>query len=175
VEQHEDEEKTTLSAADKKRLKAEEEAKYREQLRKERAERTSARLERLGKINDLSATFLKPLPDVVIVMYGQKLWPVTDEERKEVGYYDYDQLFFAIGQFTAWSKFVPENITTESRANHMRVRITSLLSYVKYCLPAGECREKMEAFVAVFQKLADFYEVNPNGECRRPDHGNIPT
>jgi hypothetical protein len=173
VEQTEDEPEVTLRAADRKRIKAEEEERYREELRKERAEIRSARQEKLARIN--STGCLQPLPNVTIVMYGRKLWPVSDEERLEVGYYDYDQLAFAIKQFTAWSKFIPNNVRAESLANHMRVRIDGLAGYVKHCLPAGDCREKMEGFVAVFQKLADFYEANPDGECRPPHHGNIPT
>jgi hypothetical protein len=167
-----------LTAADKKRLKAELEQEEKERLREHHRGRRSARAERTRAIDDTSKSYLQPHPTIPVVMYGKKLWPVTAEERLETGHYDYDQLVFAIQQFTSWSKFAPENgipLSVESRATHLRMRVFPLSRYVRHCLPAGECKAKLEAFIAIYQKLADFYLANPNGECQPPHHGNIPT
>ena len=103
-----------------------------------------------------------------VVMYGVKLWPVDEKERLTVGYYDYDQMFYAIHLFRDWLNVASIGVkNNDSLAAYMRERMKALIVFAKRRLD-GDCQKEVLGVCALFQKLADFLRDNPEGECRHP-------
>ena len=101
-------------------------------------------------------------------MYGVKLWPVDEKERLTVGYYDYDQMFYAVHLFRDWLNVVSIGVkNNDLAAAYMRERMKSLIVFAKRRRD-GDCQKEVLGVCALFQKLADFLRDNPEGECRHP-------
>ena len=106
--------------------------------------------------------------DQPVVMYGVKLWPVDERERLTVGYYDYDQMFYAVHLFRDWLHVTSIGVkNNDSAAAYMRERMKALIVFAKRRLD-GDCQKEVLGVCALFQKLADFLRDNPNGECQHP-------
>lgn len=143
-------------------LTDEEKEANRRRLIEEDLRRQQAARERRTQRKDMTAQ------DKPVVMYGVKLWPVDEKERLTVGYYDYDQMFYAVHLFRDWLNVVSIGVkNNDSAAAYMRERMKALIVFAKRRLD-GDCQKEVLGVCALFQKLADFLRDNPEGECRHP-------
>jgi transcriptional regulator with XRE-family HTH domain len=143
-------------------LSAEEKEANRRRLIEEDFRRQQEARERRTQRKDMTAD------DKPVVMYGVRLWPVDEKERLIVGYYDYDQMFYAVHLFRDWLNVVSIGVkNNDSRAAYMRERMKALIVFAKRRL-SGDCQKEVLQICALFQKLADFMRDNPEGECRHP-------
>jgi hypothetical protein len=156
-DQAEGEKKVKLSAKEQKRI-AEEEHREEIRARRERREREQARR---------AAEDRRPcVIQGTVVMYGVQLWPIKDEDRARLGYYDYDQLFFGLQQFKAWLDLLRTEEPGE-RAYQMRTRLKPLQLFAQRRLEQ-QCQTEVLRVLDVMRTLADLYAANPTGECRFP-------
>jgi hypothetical protein len=142
----------------------------REEAQREREAREAKRREREEREAKKRAEDQRPRVRQadLVMMYGVKLWPLTEHEQLNIGQYDYDQMFFAVHLHLHWARLLPATMDHVSRAMHLREKVKPLYLFAKRRLADAESQVELLRLIAVCQKLADFYRNNPHGECRPP-------
>jgi hypothetical protein len=144
-----------VAREDAQRQREEREAKRREREEREARKRAEDQRPRVHQAD-------------LVMMYGVKLWPLTEQEQVGICQYDYDQMFFAVHLHLQWAQLLPATMNHDSRAMHLREKVKPLYFFAKRRLSDADSRNELLRLIGVCQKLADFYRANPRGECRPP-------
>lgn len=153
-------------------LSKEEKDELRTQVRKEflRKQREANREKAAADAADDKRPRMRQSPSgKPVMMFGRQIWPRLPEDYKELGEYDYDQMFFTVHQFISWYELLALNPkhSPAAQAIFMRTRNKSFMKFVDRRLD-GRSQKEMKACFALFQKLADFLDANPTGERWTP-------